>query len=617
MAFVIEKEDLGFLNIAKTLGNNFAATQLKNELLRNPAYADITLGLQSEDPIIHAQAMKELNTLAQEKFGLEVTDLNFYDASKTSSGSLADSKLGNVKGGVVTDESHEQYGNINIDVGDNVSKTGTIATLGHEILEVQYLQKGDGSFFFANSESTQEALGDSFGAQFSDRINQAAGGDLDSTGGSDFNYVFKNSSVVTAGTEMANSVGNATVDHRQLYVSEVAVILKGASAYADKHGISEVEAKKELTQQALLQVDQTWSEQKHIKENPRARDELNNIASEQNSLAQESYTGRNPIDMIFDTEESEFFQAKDQETFEDTNINAREVTLIERGEAGEFNFLAKYATENGKAPIDIGMIDGAGQAVENVVEGAKVVYQRIDDDPLKFAGDVVDGAVDSVKDTLKNPETLVYSGSEGDASDRLRVAELQGNQEAALQEKADQFVETITVPGVGKVVKGVTGEVLDVAVKQAKKVDVDVPRGNTAYHATNGPNISQNILDEINPDFLNPDSRFGKAFYIGDSAETVTKELAHHGADSTHAIRYTINTDSAKILDLTDPKVANEWDYSGGSISDQTKSLGDRALDKGFNVIKFNSERSSGVNHAVLDDFDKVITPETVVPTKQ
>ena len=38
---------------------------------------------------------------------------------------------------------------------------------------------------------------------------------------------------------------------------------------------------------------------------------------------------------------------------------------------------------------------------------------------------------------------------------------------------------------------------------------------------------------------------------------------------------------------------------------------------KGFNVIKFNSERNSGgVNHAVLKDFDKVLTPETVAPTK-
>ncbi|SHO58962.1 hypothetical protein [Vibrio quintilis] len=138
---------------------------------------------------------------------------------------------------------------------------------------------------------------------------------------------------------------------------------------------------------------------------------------------------------------------------------------------------------------------------------------------------------------------------------------------------------------------------------------------NTAYHATNGAGVAQNILDGINPKFLNPDSRFGKAFYIGDSANTVTKELAHHNADSTHAIRYTINNEQAKVLDLTDPQVAKEWGYAGGEITDQTKLIGQKAQEQGFNVIKFNSERSDGVNLAVIGDFKEVLTPEIVVPT--
>lgn len=92
-------------------------------------------------------------------------------------------------------------------------------------------------------------------------------------------------------------------------------------------------------------------------------------------------------------------------------------------------------------------------------------------------------------------------------------------------------------------------------------------------------------------------------------------ELAHYGADTTHAIRYTINLNKAKVLDLTNPNVASKWGYSGGPINDKTKSLGDLAIEKGFDVIKFNSERSGGVNHAVLDNFNNVLKPELVVPT--
>jgi len=71
-------------------------------------------------------------------------------------------------------------------------------------------------------------------------------------------------------------------------------------------------------------------------------------------------------------------------------------------------------------------------------------------------------------------------------------------------------------------------------------------------------------------------------------------------------------------LDLTDPSVARDWGYSSGSITNQTKSLGELAKEKSFNVIKFGSERnSSGINHAVLDDFDQVLSPQTIVPTKE
>jgi len=76
-----------------------------------------------------------------------------------------------------------------------------------------------------------------------------------------------------------------------------------------------------------------------------------------------------------------------------------------------------------------------------------------------------------------------------------------------------------------------------------------------------------------------------------------------------------MNTSKARILDLTDPKVSQEWGYNGGPITDKTQQIGMDAKARGYNVIRFNSERDpGGVNHAVLDDFNEILTPQMVTP---
>ena len=151
----------------------------------------------------------------------------------------------------------------------------------------------------------------------------------------------------------------------------------------------------------------------------------------------------------------------------------------------------------------------------------------------------------------------------------------------------------------------------------AKKIRVgNTPHLPNFYHASNSPTNIQNILNGINPRFLNSESRFGKAFYIGNSAETVIGELTHHGVSLTHAIRYKINDRQANILDLTNPEIAKKWNYFGGEITNTTRNIGQIAKDQGFNVIKYNSERfNGGINHAVLSDFKEILKPEIVIPT--
>ena len=189
--------NLGLLNFGEVLDKNAKGTQLKNDLLRNPEHAHILEGLNSSDPEAHAQALQDLGHLAQTKFGLDLSEVSLYDGTDTTSASLADTALGDVKGATVTDQTHDEYGNIFIDAGDGASKTDQINTLGHELVETETLQgQGNGltgGVFGDQSADTQEAIANAFGDQLSDRINQASGDQLDSSGGPDFAANLKNS----------------------------------------------------------------------------------------------------------------------------------------------------------------------------------------------------------------------------------------------------------------------------------------------------------------------------------------------------------------------------------------------------------------------------------------
>ncbi|MCU7647287.1 RES family NAD+ phosphorylase [Pseudomonas aestus] len=125
------------------------------------------------------------------------------------------------------------------------------------------------------------------------------------------------------------------------------------------------------------------------------------------------------------------------------------------------------------------------------------------------------------------------------------------------------------------------------------------------------------MLSGIDPKYLNPNSRFGAAFYVGESPSTPLAEMAHHGVKPTHGIRFNVDASKAKVLDLTDPAVAKEWGYNGGPITSKTQQIGMDAKDQGYNVIRFGSERDpGGVNQAVLDNFNEILTPQIVTPVE-
>jgi hypothetical protein len=65
-----------------------------------------------------------------------------------------------------------------------------------------------------------------------------------------------------------------------------------------------------------------------------------------------------------------------------------------------------------------------------------------------------------------------------------------------------------------------------------------------------------------------------------------------------------------KVLDLTDPAMAERFGYSGGE--GQFLDVRNAAVDAGYNTIRFKSERAEGNNVVVLKDFDRVLTPTEV-----
>lgn len=127
------------------------------------------------------------------------------------------------------------------------------------------------------------------------------------------------------------------------------------------------------------------------------------------------------------------------------------------------------------------------------------------------------------------------------------------------------------------------------------------------------------MLDEFDPSRLSPDSRFGPALYVGETPSAIMSEMSHYGNDVSNAIRYTINPNAAKVLELTDPEIAKAWGYVGSNSRALAIPIVERAKAEGYNAIRFYSERSAlgEINNAVLCDWNKVLIPQMVTPVKQ
>ena len=139
-----------------------------------------------------------------------------------------------------------------------------------------------------------------------------------------------------------------------------------------------------------------------------------------------------------------------------------------------------------------------------------------------------------------------------------------------------------------------------------------------AYHSVGGDNSAkkiQSVLDGIDISYTNPESRFGQGFYVAADGNTTVAELAYHGTDAKYSIRYDMNLEGQKVLDLTAPKVASEWGFLQGESSLlECQNIAEIALDEGYNVIKVQSYRDAGINYVIYGNFDEILQPQMVTP---
>jgi len=177
----------------------------------------------------------------------------------------------------------------------------------------------------------------------------------------------------------------------------------------------------------------------------------------------------------------------------------------------------------------------------------------------------------------------------------------------------------------------------DLAVPGVDNIDT-VPGGQTldnVYHVKSNE-YAQGVLDNIDPQYFNRDNRFADGFYVALEGETAVAEVAHHGGNmaESSAIRFAIDESKLNVLDLTDPNVADAWNYADalsfeqkvelGQITDAYKyeasiDLADRAREQGYNAIQFPSRRAEGGTNIVIFEtpehaVNDILSPEMIMP---
>lgn len=277
----------------------------------------------------------------------------------------------------------------------------------------------------------------------------------------------------------------AELEFRQLRVEEVAVIKDAVTAYADRYQLNDTEAKKELTQQALLMVDSGWAAKEHISENPRARALLENLSALEE-----------PLNDWSRDKEFRLFTA-DTADYNDPYLYANHLGALETPWGGgsgnvfrrqdvEPGWISLYGMEEGQQALEIpGMFDSMGASASTSLNTLGQLWDAGNEQGwghfmLATGEAVYDSAVLGLSDCMGTTDCLIPDfWDHGSVKERQQVDQLLQHQQGLLDTTGSAYWGGFLLPlelvGPGKAGKEVVATAVDGATTVAlRNADIDL-----------------------------------------------------------------------------------------------------------------------------------------------
>ncbi|WP_024461590.1 hemagglutinin repeat-containing protein [Marinimicrobium sp. LS-A18] len=616
---VATEQNLGITDLWSTLDQTAKGTQLKNDLARNPDFAHIREGLASDDPEAYAQAVRDLGHLAQNKFGIDLTDIVHYDGDATDSTALAFNALQDTRGATVLEEGHAEYGNIFLNATAGDGKKEQVNTLGHEVLETFTLQTG------AANDATQETQAQLFGEHLSSRVDGLYEDGLDATAGDTFYTDLGNSQTVFQGTQRADQVGSAWVDNRQLLAPEMLAIQDTAPQMAEALGISERDAEKRMAEELLSHVDQSWSERFDQSGRDSDTDALAYLGEALQGQG-ERYRPNNDSDVPYAVGEEPVFDDTPESiqqylTDYSDNHNGLYQSRTHSGEGltNDLSLQSRFYEQNlgtdntlqdnldyakgeaaGVGEVAGNVLTGLAYAIENPMEAGEAISAstlKLVADPATTLGDIKDRR----EDAIINARLDALQGDHYSAGRTQTASDLELGLEIA---------GMVPVPA-GKVAKVSAPHRLDGGMESLEKIEPPAGKSFSGeVYRFDYPERIETTWD-AHPGNVNANHRYTEpgqpGVYGGTSERTAYQEVKHYGAEEGK-VPTTSEISLNNVLDLTDSGVRESLGVKlEDLISDSysvTHTLGKWAKEQGYDGILAPSARDKAGSNIVILNSD-------------
>lgn len=444
---------------------------------KDKAYTALANSIAQQMGVDPVQAM----TLVQDHYNLNTRNYDGTTINQQIQGAYAQDPLNQHTG--------KKEGLIFL-VDDNIANTtDAVKILGHETSHHIDANRNANAPDTETYHNNRENYADIMGMATADYVNfNFASNGYSALGATNArNGSTSNSATVIVNNARFNRLDPNAVEYRELAAKELTFIRDNAKAYAGQQNISEEQARKELTQQALLMVDSKWASQEHITENGNARNFLVD-ASKGNTfdiITPEGY------------EETAFFTATDKQ-YQDTYLLSAGAAFAEGAHlqvdkplldtSGSMiadpelhGWLETYATPDGKYPIPEATLN---QQSEQLVSDVKGVVGNVIDGVAGLYDGAKNLTGEQVKQGIANGAEATWSFVTGKLEDQSPFG------------MVGEFASNCASNGIGCVVPN---SMMDTHGSAADKAFIDRLTGNTNSYLSNTNGIVyEGVADTAN-----------------------------------------------------------------------------------------------------------------------